>query len=234
MTFSVGPSGNWLLGLLLGARHALDPDHLAAVSTLVARERNSRGAAFLGACWGAGHAFTLVVVAGTLLALRATMPTRTADLCELVVAAMLIVLGARALRTAFRAGRSGAPTIHSHGAAPAHRHAGQADHVHVGAWVLSRRPLFVGVVHGLAGSGALTTLVIAGSPTIADGLLQIVLFALGSLVGMAVLTGLAGWPVARLAESPRFHALLVGATGAFSLGLGAWWGWPLTLRFIAP
>src|SRR5262245_35336234 len=84
-------------GPLLGMRHALEPDHLAAVSTLVTDERSSVKAAWLGVCWGVGHTIALVVVGAVLLVLRAEMPARVASLFELVVAVMLVFLGVRAI-----------------------------------------------------------------------------------------------------------------------------------------
>src|SRR5580765_5615034 len=89
---------------LLGMRHALEPDHLAAVTTLVSRERSGYKAALLGACWGIGHTLALVVVGATLVVLRAEMPARMADLFEVAVAVMLIVLGLRAIGQAAQLG----------------------------------------------------------------------------------------------------------------------------------
>ena len=98
------------LGSLLGMRHALEPDHLTAVSTLVTGERNSYRAAMLGAFWGLGHTLSLVVVGAVLVVLRAEMPARVSDLFELFVAVMLVGLGVRAMLLAVRQGphRSGA------------------------------------------------------------------------------------------------------------------------------
>src|SRR5947207_644180 len=95
------------LGSLLGMRHALEPDHLAAVSTLVTGERSSCKAAFLGVCWGLGHTLTLVAVGTVLVILRAEMPARASDAFELSVALMLVGLGLRAIYLAARE-RSGA------------------------------------------------------------------------------------------------------------------------------
>src|SRR5207247_8475606 len=96
------------LGSLLGMRHALEPDHLAAVSTLVTGERSSYKAALLGACWGVGHTMSLVAVGTGLVLLRAEMPARLADLFELFVALMLVGLGLRAIYLAARQGPAGA------------------------------------------------------------------------------------------------------------------------------
>src|ERR1700746_2593080 len=90
------------LGSLLGMRHALEPDHLAAVSTLVSQERNGFRAAWLGVCWGIGHTLALVVVAVALIVLRAGLAPAVANLFELLVAAMLIALGVRAIVIASR------------------------------------------------------------------------------------------------------------------------------------
>ena len=156
------------LGSLLGMRHALEPDHLTAVSTLmtsVPGERSGIRAAMLGATWGLGHTLSLVVVGAVLVVLRAEMPARVADLFELFVAIMLVGLGVRAIVVAVRQGPIGPAHTHHHGPL-VHNHAGAAPHVHVRLrgfrfggqveWTLATRPLVVGAIHGLAGSGALT------------------------------------------------------------------------------
>ena len=136
------------LGSLLGMRHALEPDHLAAVSTLVTGERSSIKAAWLGACWGVGHTLSLVIAGAVLVFLRAEMPTAAADGFELLVAVMLIGLGVRAMYLAARQGPNGPAHAHHHGLL-VHAHPGVAAHVHIGRWTLARRPL-IGAVHGLA------------------------------------------------------------------------------------
>ena len=95
------------LGSLLGMRHALEPDHLAAVSTLVTGERSNYKAALLGACWGLGHTCSLLVAGVVLVVLRADMPARLADAFEFCVALMLIGLGLRAMYLAARQGPAG-------------------------------------------------------------------------------------------------------------------------------
>ena len=103
------------LGSLLGMRHALEPDHLAAVSTLVTHERNIRKAALLGVCWGLGHKLSLVAVGAALVLLRAEMPAYAADLFEFFVALMLVGLGIRAIIVAVRQGLVGPSHVHHHG-----------------------------------------------------------------------------------------------------------------------
>ena len=214
------------LGSLLGMRHALEPDHLAAVSTLVTGERNSIKAAFLGICWGLGHTFSLIVVGTILVVLRAEMPERIADGFEFCVALMLIGLGVRAMYVAARQGPSGPVHVHHHGHT-VHVHEGAPAHIHIGTWTLARRPLLVGAVHGLAGTGALTALVLTTLPSTAARLTYMLVFGLGSTLGMAALSGLLGWPLARAGRHRGIARALSLAVGGVSIVLGLAWGYPI-------
>ena len=214
------------LGSLLGMRHALEPDHLAAVSTLVTGERSTYKAAFLGICWGLGHTFALIVVGTVLVVLRAEMPTRVADGFELCVALMLILLGLRAIYLAARHGPAGPAHLHHHGHT-VHVHHGAPAHIHIGTWTLARRPLLVGAVHGLAGSGALTALVLTTLPSTAARLAYMIVFGLGSTFGMAALSGLLGWPLAHAGRHRGLARALSLVVGCVSTGLGVVWGYPL-------
>src|SRR5688572_28963366 len=102
------------LGSLLGMRHAFEPDHLAAVSTLVTRERNGYKAALVGAWWGLGHTLSLLAVGAVLIVLRVEMSPRVSDAFEFCVAIMLVGLGWRAVRQAARQGTAGPPHVHQH------------------------------------------------------------------------------------------------------------------------
>jgi hypothetical protein len=220
------------LGSLLGMRHAFEPDHLAAVSTLVSRERSGLKAALLGAWWGLGHTLALFVVGAALVVLRAEMPAPASDAFELLVAVMLVGLGVRSIRQAARQGTSGPPHAHRHGRV-VHSHAGVPAHVHVGAWTFARRPLLVGAVHGLAGSGALTALVLATLPTTAARLTYVVLFGIGSTAGMAALSGVLGWPLARFGAHHSVARAVSLAVGCVSVALGVVWGFPLVGRMLS-
>jgi hypothetical protein len=223
------------LGSLLGMRHALEPDHLTAVSTLMTSapgERSRVRAAMLGASWGLGHTLSLVLVGAVLVVLRAEMPARIADLFELFVAIMLVGLGIRAIVLAVRQGPVGPAHTHQHGHV-VHSHAGATPHVHVGRWTLARRPLLVGAVHGLAGSGALTALVLATLTSTAARITYMTLFGFGSTVGMAALSGLLGWPLAKMGSHRATMRALSVAVGCVSIGLGIFWGYPLTSRLLS-
>jgi hypothetical protein len=217
------------LGSLLGMRHALEPDHLAAVSTLLTGERNTYRAAFLGICWGLGHTFALIAVGTVLVVLRAEMPVRVADAFEFCVALMLILLGLRAIYLAARQGPAGPAHVHHHGHT-VHVHHGAPAHIHIGTWTLARRPLVVGAVHGLAGSGALTALVLTTLPSTAARLTYMAVFGLGSTLGMAALSGLLGWPLARAGSHRGLARGVSLVVGCVSTTLGLMWGYPLVGR----
>jgi hypothetical protein len=195
----------WIVGLTLGMRHALEPDHLAAVCTLVGERGGARRGLWLGACWGVGHSLSLLSVAMVLALLQARLPARVAASFEIAAAVMLIVLGARAICRPFGDGGGG------RAAAPEPPR-------------MAGRSLLVGVVHGLAGSGVLTALVLAELPSMPTRIIYIALFGGGSMLGMALLSGLAGWPLARVGRSRRAAASLALASGAVSIAFGVVWG----------
>jgi high-affinity nickel-transport protein len=206
-----------LLGLLVGLRHSFEPDHLTAVSTLVGETRDLRGGAMLGALWGVGHTLALVAVGAVLLAVGASLPERAAVIFELCVAGMLLVLGARAIVVALRAA-----SPHGHGATPDHGHPA----VRTRAW----RPLAIGGVHGLAGSGALTAIAFAELPGAGARLIYMVVFGLGSIAGMALASGAAGVTLRVVARSGGTRRGLGLVTGALSIAVGVLWSLPLWSR----
>lgn len=238
------------LGFFLGMRHATDPDHVIAVSTIVSQHRTTRGAALIGVAWGLGHTLTMLVVGGGIILLGWVIPPRLGLSLELSVGVMLVVLGVLTIARTLRqlptrvadAGHHADGAIHSH----AHRH---GDYVHThphshhpeshphrsdqtplgrldrrfGSLGLYRfsRPLVVGVVHGLAGSAAVSLLVLA---TIAEpgwALFYLLVFGLGTVLGMMLITAIIAWPFSlgghRLS---RFHVGLRVASGVLSLGFG--------------
>jgi hypothetical protein len=212
------------LGLLVGARHAFEPDHLAAVGTLVADARGPMRAAWLGAAWGLGHTMALGVVACLLALLGSALPANIERVLELGVAVMLLVLGARGIVQAVRDHRRGPAFTHAHGTA-AHAHGGADQHVHVAGRTLAVRPFVIGVVHGLAGSGALTALATATFTDVRSRLAYVLLFGAGSVLGMAAISGLAGWPLAQLTRAPRTHRAFSVLVALSAIATGAVWGW---------
>jgi high-affinity nickel permease len=233
-----------LLGLsfVLGLRHALDVDHLAAVSTIVSQRRSLRSASLVGALWGLGHTAALIVMALVVIALRTEIPPRVASALELGVAAMLVGLGVSFLWTLVSGGQlhhhahahGGHVHVHPHVHAPARAGGTNGPHVrrqleaadghhHAWAW---RRPVAVGLVHGLAGSAGLMVAVLAVIPSPALALGYVAVFGAGSIAGMVAMSALLGVPLALAAEHfGRAEAVLraCAALGSVTVGLALAW-----------
>jgi hypothetical protein len=168
-----------------------------------------------------------------LAAFQAHLPGQASDAFEVLVAVMLVALGTRAIYRGRLRGPAGSTSIHRPWTG-VHAHSGEPEHVHVGPWTLAWRPLLVGLIHGLAGSGALTALVMAELPTFRARVAYMALFGLGSVAGMAVLTAIAGRQLRRLGKNPRIARALAIVTGSVSMGLGGWWGWTAIASFMRP
>jgi len=187
-----------LLGFLLGLRHATDADHVVAVTTIVARERTLRRAAWIGALWGIGHTLTVFAVGGTIIAFRLVIPPRVGLALEFGVAIMLITLGFNNLRPDTAARR--------------HEHTHEFDH---------RRPLLIGTVHGLAGSAAVAILVLAAIPQTLWALAYLLVFGVGTIAGMMLVTVIIAAPAMYASERvARLHGGIRLAAGALSIVFG--------------
>lgn len=217
-----------VLGFLLGMRHALEADHLAAIASLVTGDRSLRRAALRGALWGVGHTLTLLIVGGGCLLLDAGLAEPLARGAELLVGLMLLVLGLDVLRRMRRRKVHVHPHRHADGTrhVHAHSHAGEAGHDpdhHEHDHSPPRRALAIGLVHGLAGSAALLLLTLQTVGSVRLGLAYIGLFGLGSILGMAALSAAIAVPLglsARLLQ--RVHRGLEGAVAVATLAAGAW------------
>jgi nitrile hydratase accessory protein len=219
----VGFVASAALGSLLGMQHAFEPDHLAAVATLMTGERSSAKAAWLGACWGLGHTLTLLAAGTALVVFRAEMPAAATIAFEFGVVLMLLGFGARAI---YQAACNVLPRRTHFHARPA-----TSRFVDVDRWTLAR-PLLVGAVHGLAGSGALTALVVATLPSTATRLGYLALFGGGSTLGMVALSGLLGWHIARMGSDRAVVRTFSLAVGCVSTVLGLFWGYPFLSRLL--
>src|SRR5262245_25375015 len=222
------PTALLTFGFVLGLRHALDVDHLAAVSTIVSERRSLWRSSLVGAVWGLGHTASLLVVAILMIVLHADIPPRVAMTLELGVAAMLVGLGLNLLWTLWRGGR-----LHHH----VHAHGGRLHvhpHVHTpggetadGGHHHVRRPFLVGLVHGLAGSAGLMLVVAASIPQPALALAYVMIFGLGSIGGMAAMSMLLGAPLVLVGE--RFaraegSVWVWGGLGGVGVGVRVAWG----------
>lgn len=191
-----------LIGLIAGIRHAMEPDHLAAVSTLVSTRRGPRQSFVYAASWGLGHAAVLLFVGAVLYALKCAMPIRLALAFELGVAVMLVFLGIRSMVS----------SRHAHEHATPHK---------------PLQPALVGTMHGLAGSGALVAIAMTKATTMLAGLGFLVVYGVGAMVGMSLLASAAGVPLAWLARHPRGTMALRAVTGVLCVATGLGWGLPI-------
>lgn len=190
-----------LLGLLIGMKHALEADHIAAVASLASRSRTLGSGVRLGVAWGIGHTVTLFVVGATVLSFDAVIPASVAQWLEFAVGIMLILLGADVLRRMMRARahfhlHDHGPSTHFH----AHAHAGEnraeaASHEHDHPKGLQARAVVVGLVHGMAGSAALVLLTLNSIDSVWLGVGYILVFGFGSILGMAALSLIVVFPL---------------------------------------
>jgi len=237
-----GGSGSLLVALavalLLGLRHATDPDHLTALSTLVLSEdeRGVRRAGRLGLAWGAGHALTLVALGLPVLLLGRALPDWAQRGAELVIAAVIVALAVRLLlrwrRGYFHAHphehaggiRHSHPHAHEHAASHAHVHPHEHAHPHAEAVGRSPREAFgIGVVHGAGGSAGVGILLVAGMDGDLQAAAALLLFAAGTAVSMALVS--AGWGRLLVSHAvERRLSRLAPAFGTLSLLFGCWYG----------
>ncbi|HEX3557463.1 MAG TPA: urease accessory protein [Thermoanaerobaculia bacterium] len=226
-----------LVSLLLGLRHALEADHLAAVASLATRSRSLRSTVAQGVAWGLGHTITLLVVGGACLLLRATIPDRVATALEAAVGVMLLALGADVLWRLYRRRihvhvhrhADGTVHLHAHGHAPeeaAAPHHQQQAHEHPHAHGLPHRALMVGLMHGLAGSAALLLVTLTTLTSAWLGLAYIAFFGAGSILGMAALSAVIALPLRGTARMSQvlggWYNGLEAAIGVSTILIGAW------------
>ena len=219
------------LGLMIGMQHALEADHIAAVTSIAARETTLKRAVTHGAAWGLGHTLTLMAVAGGVVVLGTTIDAQIAAYLEAVVGVMLIGLGGHLLyrlwrdRIHFHVHRhtGGAAHFHAHshkGEAQAHK---KSSHDHTHPRRLPVRTVLVGMMHGLAGSAALLILTASTVDSPALGLIYIALFGIGSIAGMAALSAVIAVP---MSYSARFvtwaNRSLQAGVAVATAGLGIW------------
>jgi len=232
------------LGLVFGLKHATEVDHVVAVSTIVSGHRSVWRSSLIGGLWGAGHTASLVAVGVLVLGFRVAIPAAVASWLELGVAIMIIGLGAMAIARLFRTRadvhlhrhqHDGTSHLHLHFHEHQNKHLpgvpenpSPATHSHAVS-ELGFKPFLVGAMHGLAGSAALTLLVLTQIDSVWVGLLYLALFGIGSTVGMLVMSGLIAIPFAFSGQ--RFSNVNYGLqaiAGSISIVFGLWYayqGW---------
>lgn len=229
----------WLTGLLAGApllvalgvafvlglRHASDPDHLVAVTSLVAAEDGDTGRATrLGAWWGAGHAGILLLIGLPLIFLKSQLPAWLEDGAEKAVGVVILALAARVMVKWARGDyRSSAHAHHDGHGWRRHLRRGRG-HGHRHVTVRSpAQALSIGVLHGLAGTGAVVVLLLAAMPTKLEAAMALAVFAPMSAVSMALCTTAYAWLLTRPLVEPVYRAVLIPGMGLFGLVFGLWY-----------
>ena len=203
-----------LLGIVLGFRHAFEPDHLAAVSTLASRQGSLWSAARLGLAWGLGHTVTVGAIAVLIIVLGVRLPASLWPAADLAVAGLLVLLGG-AVVWRYARGRWHMH-LHAHDVNAhfhLHSHAQDAGHAHLHASPDATRSLGFGIAHGLAGSGAIAVLLVAAAPTAGLRLAYFAAFGAGTILGMLSVSLMLG-ALVRVASKR-------GTTWATALHLGS-------------
>jgi high-affinity nickel permease len=210
------------IAFVLGLRHASDPDHLVAVTSLVAADGgDTRRAAGLGAWWGLGHAAALILIGVPLIAFKTELPAALESGAEKAIGAVIVVLALRVIfkwiRGDFRA------SAHEHaGGHERRRHLRRAggEHGHVRS---PSQALAIGGLHGLAGTGAVVLLLIAALPTQLEAGLALAVFAPMSIVSMAACTAVFAWVLTRPIIEPVYRTVLIPGLGMFGVMFGLWY-----------
>lgn len=177
------------LGFMLGIKHALDADHIVAISTIASQTKNLKSSSLLGISWGLGHTATLLLISLFVMLFKIKIPTTFALTFEFIVGIMLVVLGIQMLRKIFK------EKIHIH----AHKHdTDYHTHLHQHQISLSHnhahKSFFIGTLHGLSGSAALILLVLATVKSAFEGMLYVAIFGIGSIIGMTIVSTVIGIP----------------------------------------
>jgi high-affinity nickel permease len=213
------------VALLLGLRHATDPDHLVAVSTLVAveRDRLSRRATVLGLAWGLGHATAILALGLPFVFLAAVVPSPVARAAEVLVGLVIMMLAVRLVlrwkRRAFHAhAHAHGGVVHRH----LHAHASRAAHDHAHDVRSPTEAYGIGLLHGVGGSAAVAVLVLASIPGTAEAVAALVAFAVAAALAMALLSAVIGAALAQQAVQRRF-VRLAPVLASLTFGFGAWY-----------
>jgi high-affinity nickel permease len=226
------------LGFALGLRHAVEADHLAAVSTIVSERRSIWGSARIGLLWGMGHSTSLFIAGLLVIGLGVVIPKPVANMLEFCVAIMIIILGTRVLYVALRKHQQvhvhshthdGRSHFHLHFHTATEAHPTKKSHTSPHSGLSDWRTYVVGVVHGLAGSAALTLLVLTevmrdGKPAL--GLAYLLVFAIGSTCGMLIMSSIIGLPfVLGVKLFKRLPSILQLSTASASVVFGFFYAW---------
>jgi len=202
-----------LVGITIGFQHALEPDHIASITTQVVKMKKTKNSSYgfiknslrtsvLGAMWGAGHTSTILILGILVAGFSLTIPEKIFNGLELGVGIMLIYLASTMILKKKSLTKHIHPHTHDNGITHIHAHTHKKNHVH------GHRSYLIGCIHGLAGTGAIVVLISSTLPSFDSSLSFILLFCFGSMIGMSLVSGLIGTPLAILSKKPKMFNLL--------------------------
>jgi sulfite exporter TauE/SafE len=202
-------------GFLLGLKHALEADHVVAVSTIISQTKNFKKSLVLGASWGIGHTTTLFILGIFVLVFKLNIPEKFSLGFELLVGFILLMLGVEILYKQFIKKKHKHTHKHknlSH--LHEHTHKKSSEHNH------NHKSFLLGMFHGLAGSGALMLLVIASINSVMQGLIFILIFGFGSILGMVLVSGLIATPIIFTPKADKIERIIQIIAGCLSILIG--------------
>jgi len=219
------------LGLLLGIKHAIEPDHIIAVSTIASRSRSLLRSSLAGVFWGIGHTATLSAAGAAIILIRGDIPDKWALSLEFLVGIMLVWLGVTSIRslTSLQDRKHGhvdgeRKHVHSQAAGSGH------SHRHDGRPVSYLQSAAVGLVHGLAGSGAMALLAMSSVDSGWEAAVYMLVFGAGTVIGMLAFTTVIGLPFVLTARKLTVNLTLTRLTGAISVIFGIFYMYRLGFR----
>lgn len=212
------------LGFVLGIKHAIEPDHVIAVSTIASQSKKLLRSSLAGVFWGIGHTATLFIIGIVLILMKGEIPEKWAMSLEFLVGIMLVYLGITTILSfknihVHKHEQNGALHNHVH----SHDHSGTHEHHHQHKKVSYLKSMLIGLVHGLAGSGAMVVLTMSTVNSAWEGAIYILIFGAGTVIGMLFFTTLIGIPFVFSAKKFSLNKTLTQVTGVISTGFGIYY-----------
>lgn len=212
------------LGFVLGIKHAIEPDHIIAVSTIASQSKKLSRSTLAGVFWGIGHTATLFIIGIILIFMKGEIPEKWAMSLEFLVGIMLVYLG---VTTVFSLKNihvhqheyDGEEHKHIH----SHIHSGKHEHQHQHKNVSYLKSMLIGLVHGLAGSGAMVLLTMSTVKSVWEAAIYILIFGVGTVIGMLFFTTIIGIPFVFSAKKISLNKTLTQITGSISIVFGIYY-----------
>lgn len=209
------------LGFILGIKHAIEPDHVIAVSTIASKNKRLLSSSLAGIYWGIGHTMTLLITGVILILMKGEVPEKWALSLEFIVGIMLVYLGLQTMYS-IRSHRN-----HTHGHGEDLSHSANRMNIHRESRDAGHRSylksLVIGFVHGLAGSGAMVLLTMSTVTGVWEGFLYILIFGAGTVIGMLFFTTVIGLPFVFSSGKQKLNLTLTRSTGLISVAFGLYY-----------